>query len=409
MASISTPFIWRHRHQAWVFNTVTGAVTNVYNVDSNIKETNYTSQRITNSNPLWLKQVMLGQNASTAYRRYETSLNYLKEARARQDSKMSSVGWVPRSHYSNLSILRGLPPTLVTDATLRDQALARVKRRINNMTETYQSLIPLAELRELRGLVGSLTGVTTDTVKMIADLKRTKGRSLFSHVSKLWLTYSFGVRPMMADLKDLSNSIWTYLTSGDKKSKVTGTASKEWTSYNNSWNSTTGGYLMPARYRSMTRSELSYRFVGAWKFALRSSNDYSALAHFGVTPPALIPALWETTMFSWVADYFGTLGDFLEDQFVGHAGESVYFVENRLYRARTQTVVEHVFATSTAAQTITPRYNIPGGSQVERLEFERTPLSSLPSRIIRWKTMDEVGLNSISKLLNLSAVLLAKK
>lgn len=362
-----------------------------------------------NSNPLWLKKVMSGTDASTAYSRSETSCKYLRRALAISQLISPTYSNQPQLFVSDLTILRGLPDVNVTDSTLRDQALTRVKRRINNMTETYQSLIPLAELRELRGLVGSLTHMTTDTVKMIAELKRTKGKSLFSHVSKLWLTYSFGARPLMADIHDVSNSIWAYLTKGDiKKSKVSGKASKEWLS-RTTWQTTTGIGLMPARWMANKHSYLSYRFVGAWQFNLRSATDYSALAHFGVTPPALVPALWETTALSWVVDYFTTVGDFLEDQFVGHAGSSVYFVENRLYRSTSVGTVDHTIPASTATDKWSWKYNFPGGHETTRLEFSRTPLASLPSRILRWKTMDETGLNAVTKLLNLTAVALTRR
>lgn len=410
MPTYTVPFQWRHTHAPYRLDLATGRRYPGGIVNATVYENGgWQSVKTTNSNPLWLKKVLSGVDASTAYSRTETSCEYLRRALGISQLISPTYSNVPQIFVSDLQILRGLPDVNVTDATLRDQALKRVKRRINNMTETYQSLIPLAELRELRGLIGSFTQVTTDTVKMIAELKRTKGKSLFSHVSKLWLTYSFGVRPMMADMQDLSNSIWAYLTKGDiKKSKVSGKAKKEWVSMND-WQTTTGIGLMSARYRSSKQHYLSYRFVGAWNFNLRSDSDYSALAHFGVTPPALVPALWETTLLSWVVDYFTTVGDFLEDQFIGHAGQSVYFVENRMYRCIAVGDVDHTIPNSTATDKWSWKYNFPGGHKTTRFEFSRTPLASLPSRILRWKTMDETGLNAVTKLLNLAAVGLTRR
>lgn len=349
----------------------------------------------------------MGQDASTNYRRSSTSFalkpSHLKAWFYHPDYP----AWLSIDANIVDDLLWAGPigiPNKLEDSTLRDQALTRVKRRINNMTESYQSLIPLAELRELRGLVGSMTHVTTDTVKMIADLRRTKGRSLFTHVSKLWLTYSFGISPMMRDARDLSRSIWTYLTSGDKLDRVQGTASKTVSSLD-SGSGVTGGVNCPVKYTIATQSYLSYRFIGGWKFNLRSSNDYNALAHFGITPPALVPALWETTAFSWVADYFSTLGDFLEDQFVGHAGSPVYIVENRKSLVKTQCTHVHF----TTHPEIAILENTPGTCDMERWDFQRSLYSGLPSRILRWKTMDEMGLNGVTKLLNLAAVLMLQK
>jgi hypothetical protein len=209
---------------------------------------------------------------------------------------------------------------------------------------------------------------------------------------------------MMSDAKDLSNSIWTYLTSGDKMDRVQGTASKTWVTSSNG-DAVTGGVNCPVRYALDLEAYLSYRFIGGWKFNLRSSNDYSALAHFGVTPAALVPALWETTAFSWIVDYFTTVGDFLEDQFIGHAGSPVYVIENRKSLVRATCETSHY----TTDPWTTILEDNPGGSSIVRWDFERTPYSGLPSRILRWKTMDEVGLNGVTKLLNLTAVLLSRK
>lgn len=362
--------------------------------------------RTGSKNPRWKEQIVKGSDASTYYRRSSTDYDLdAADVEAWYYDNPAPNPVVSRTIRST-KLWKGDTnvPNKLEDSVLRDQALARVKRRINNLTESYQALIPLAELRELRGLVGSISSMTMDTLNAIGDLKRTKGRSLFSHVSKVWLTYSFGVRPLMSDIKDVSNSIWTYLTSGDKNDRVTGTASKTWLA---SWNgqSVTGGYLTPIKYVTSARYELSYRFVGGWKFNLRSSTDYNALAHFGITPPALVPALWETTAFSWVVDYFTTVGDFLEDQFVGQAGSPVYVVENRKSLVRQQCFFEHYSSSSKVKIT----RNKPGTSLVERWDFERTPYIGLPSRSLRWKTMDEMGLHGVTKLLNLAAVVLSHK
>lgn len=353
-----------------------------------------------NKNPKWRDQLKAGVDASTYYIRIGADvaqLPLLGEARA-----YGSYPFDGRIVWSSSAIAHH-PPLLANDATTRDQALARVKRKIASIEESYQALIPLAELREARGLIRQMIDISSDTIKAIANLKRSKGRSLLKYVQERWLIYSFGISPMMADLQGLSASMWAYLTKGDARDRVQGTARKEWLD-NRHGDSITGLGAFPIRYGSQARHVLSYRFAAGWKFNIRSSNDYTAARHFGISPPAIIPALWETLAFSWMADYFGTIGDWLEDVFVGSAGTSMYVVENRKYQYRS--VATYELYPNGAEQYLTRHRR--GICEFTYWQFERTPLAALPSRSLRFKTLDEIGLHSLTKLLNLIALVRAR-
>ena len=136
---------------------------------------------------------------------------------------------------------------------------------------------------------------------------------------------------------------------------------------------------------------------------LRSSADYSAVDHFKIGLPALIPTFWELVPYSWIVDYFTTVGDFLEDTFIATPANSVYLLENRKYRASGLNYMQH---------TVSGGYEIlserKGTANWSYYEFERKVLSTLPHRILRLKTIDEVGKHSLTKLLNLTSLFGAK-
>lgn len=347
------------------------------------------------SRPDWRDKLQKGQDASNYYFRSGTS--YV-------GSPAYGYAWTPAANIRENGYIGWygmIPARQPSDNALSDLALARVKRKIASLEDSYQALIPLAELREARGLFRQMVDYTLDMVKAVAELKRTKGKSLFRFAQDRWLIYSFGISPMMADLKGLGESMWAFLTKGDVRDRVTGSAGRNWvTSSSDQTGSITGLYGAPLVAASEAQHVLKYRYIAGWKFLIRSSNDYSALRHFGVTPAAIIPALWETLAYSWVVDYFTTAGDWLEDVFVGSAGSSMYVVQNRSYKYTSI----GTFVCRPWPGTTMLGVNRHGVVRLEHFQFERTPLGALPPRLLRFKSVDEVGKHALTKLLNLASL-----
>lgn len=351
-------------------------------------------------NPDYKVQISKKQDASTYYYR-------------------SDATWrIPRASSQSLRVVSGLPPLYVSsdsswmpnwngsnsfpssDSTTRDIALKRIKKKIASMESGYQAMIPLIELRELKTTIRQATNLTSDVIKALIQAKRTGGRSVVKQVQKIWLGYSFAVSPMMADIKGLTEAIQKFLGDWSAADHVTGSASKVW--FDSYVDSTTGDSACTLHGTHSAVHRLSYKFIAGWQFFVQSNNTYAALNNFGLTPSALPSVLWEITAFSWVADYFGTVGDYLEDNFSGSAGNSVYVVENRRYEFESNAYIEYKLDNPSAYVQQNKRIGIGG---IKYFEFERIPQSVLPSRTLRWKTRDEIGKGAIYKLLNLAALL----
>jgi hypothetical protein len=288
---------------------------------------------------------------------------------------------------------------VTTDPTVSDQALTRFKRKLASHSGAYNGLLPLAELRDLRSTISQAANLTETLLKTLLDIKRTRGASAFRYAADAWLGYNFGIAPTIADAQQAAKAVSEFLLRQDHTVRLSSGASRTWiTGRKSAGNSgTVGASVSNHAYEENT---ISYRYTGGFNFTLRSSNDYSAIDHFGLKLPSLIPTAWALVPFSWVFDYFGTVGAYLDDVFIATPGNLQYLNVTRKFQSIGKVRVWHV---PDAGVSITQREDT--GTQ-EYTEFERTPLTALPHRILRLKTADEVGLYGINKILNLASILI---
>lgn len=354
--------------------------------------------RTTASNPHWRDKILAGQDASLPY-----SLRQLLDWKVKRTSLVCSKLPLFELCTSDMMYAGSTSiPVNVTDEVLRDQALTRLKRKLQNEVKSFEALVPLAEARDLSRTVRSATSLTTDLVKTLLEIKRTRGASAARYASKAWLTYGFGIRPILSDIQSLNAAITSYLNRSDRVIRLVGGASKTWVS-----EITNGGVTFnrfaSASARTVIEHTLSYRYVSGFNLPLKSSNSYGAHQQFGTDLPSLVPALWEATAFSWIADYFGTVGEYLSDTFESPPGYPRYVTLNRLYIAKLNCSITPVFF-DLPVQVIS---RTDGSATGTYLEFDRTviPGTTLPRRLLRFKTADEIGYFGVTKLLNLASLL----
>lgn len=355
---------------------------------------------VRSSDPNWRVKIANKTNASLPYKR-TTSGAVVPLLTC--ETETNGVGW----RITGRSSSRYLGPTLTnfpsSDSTVADIALSRLKKKIASHRGDMNAMIPLAELRELRSTISGVADLASDLLNTLITIRRTKGRSAFKYASQAWLTYGFGISPLVADAKAGAQSISDFLLRTDHVARLTGEASRDWFSrlVETDYTSTYGANIDAT---ANIHHKLSYRYTGAFNFNLKSSTDYGALQHFQVGLPALVPLFWELTAFSWVVDYFSTVGDFLEDVFVLTPTTSLYLNETRLYRAESLTSLKHKPVGNSKIVTCRD-----GQASWYYSEFERSVLSTLPHRVLRIKTLDEVGGKALNKMLNLASVFISMK
>jgi len=361
-------------------------------------------KRVTNSNPNWRQVIARGGNAATPY---ERSSVLKSKAMRIAGSSFTPPGnlVVGTRHYGRGSSRQQLllDPSqfhyAAEDTDLRDQALARLKRKMSKHAGQKNLAVPLVELRELRGLIRGTAELTMRLVLDLLLIKRTRGKSAFSYASDAWLTWSFGVAPMLSDTEEIIEAIGTYLDKNDHSARLTGTASSVW-KQTASAKGVNGIFNAPLSWHADIIHELSYRYIAGFDFNLSSANNYGIMEQFGLRLGSLPSVLWELTPYSWVFDYFTTIGAYLEDTFETDPSVTRYVVLDRYYTCNAQILGSYVANKG----TVVTQQNCKPGMHSYR-SLIRTTSATLPTRALRFKSVDEIGKNAVNKLLNLTSLL----
>lgn len=289
------------------------------------------------------------------------------------------------------------------DASTKDLALKRIKKKISDNVGFYNAVVPVVELRELRSGITSMFESAADVYnKLHARLvqRRIVGKSYKAAIADVWLQWSFGIKPLLSDIRKANDAISQFLTKSDHivrlqgGSSITRTKSDEFPNYQ-------GLQGFSITYKSAGFERLFYKYVGAFDLKVKSSNDYSGSSTFGIEPSSVISTLYELTPYSWLVDYFTSLGDYLDDTFEVPSGATLYLSLTRTHIRALELSASYkaVFPSqvSLLSQKVSPGFHGYRGVFRERLP-------SLPHLSLRIKTADEIGKNAGNKLANLVSV-----
>lgn len=389
----------------------------VHQIDSGQMKSSLMDVKQVNDVPDWKLKIVKRQDATGSYFRRAISSNI-------PNMVISSTG---RSKSGNFSFKTNcfnrdtIDPTSYvdesTDPVLRDQALTRLKNRINGRSSQINSLIPLVELRELRATIKSVAYASVDIMKALIEIKRSKGKSAYKYASHAWLTWSFGISPTIAEANSIIESIDAFIMRSTSEAvRDSGSATKKWITSTNVGTATPYGATAAWNVRCV--HELGYRFTCGYIPALKPGNNYNVGEHFGLNFGSMVPALWELTPFSWVFDYFSTMGAFLEDTFVSSSTNTFFVSETRRYSCNG--VTSYRLTPSTAFDQFVERSG--RGQTFQVVTLWRTNQPSLPRRSLRFNTLKEIsgvgpeGIESFSdvekaikRVLNLGSVLVGGK
>lgn len=353
-----------------------------------------------NKNPNWRTTIARHGDASSAYSRTEqTYLQHFRTARSfgypvAGSKSITAEGWNTALLYFDPSIYwqQG------GDADLQDLALARLKRKVNDQSAQVNALVPIVELRDLRGTIASLMNATSAVLQSVILAKKTHGKSAAKTVANLWLTWSFGIKPMVSDIQAISNAINDLVNGHEKNVVLHGSAKKDWLSEKKL--TAPGPFMTSWSGAAQFAHVLSYRYTAGLGINLRSSNNYGVQTQLGLNLQGIPSVLWELTAFSWVVDYFSTVGAYLDDTFSTDANTCRYVVLNKRYTmdmyldGETKQIVSYAWPTAQQNRIGLYKANI----------FTRSVLGSIPNRALRFKSVDEIAKNAGNKLANLISV-----
>jgi hypothetical protein len=347
-------------------------------------------------NPGWRVTIAKGGDASSNYSRTKYAIKPTHYTIVSEDVNYYSQGY---------GTVTGATLVQENDTTVIDSmAIARLRNRLQGKVGNAQLAAPIAEGREIGRLVRQINGLGMSTLKAMLAAKKTKGKSAAKQLGDAWLGFGFGVNPLLKDIQSSADAILHYITRNDSRIVIRGTADQV---YHSGLKHTSSSEFVSAHcsiaHQSRAEHKQSIRYTAGIDLKVRAGGNYGVTDHLGLKISDLPSTLWELTAFSWVADYFGTVGDWLEDTFYTVPGNVIYV--NKSYKYQCDTVGMPVVFTTAGAQA-----SLSGSPFVLRYtRFTRTKYAPvLPVRPLRIKTLDEVAVSGTTKLLNLASVLIGR-
>jgi hypothetical protein len=279
---------------------------------------------------------------------------------------------------------------------VRNEALSKYRNKLADSSGAFQALIPLAEAKELRGLVNTMADSVPGMLHAITDIRRGKVRDAFKYASDKWLAWSFGFSPLMSDASSVALAIAKRI---EPTPYVKIRASSERTQMIELTNPSDEG--VGAYSRSFTQGSIiqtcKVTYTGTYKVGISAGVNYeSAAKQFGITIPHLFPLAWELVPYSFVIDYFTNIGDVINDTFIaGPTATSLMTSEkNVCLTHKTRRIVP------------TSGFAVNGDISDESYEsgsFTRALLATLPSRTFQFESFGSIG--KIKRVINLASIL----
>lgn len=359
--------------------------------------------------PNYRQKILLGQEAGSNYSCDLYFVNKVKLSEFRygnsnygcNDKQGIHEEWCRASSMQGTNFLKQY-----SDSALDNIAISKIRNFANKADAHANVIVPLVELRDLHATVKGVSQATSVMLTTMLDLTKAikHPKELVKYASDAWLTYSFGVKPMLSDASQIAQSI---AATGQLplRSNVSAKSTKTWhgTSIDTARSI---GWISNASYKRRHVMELTYRYTYGLSSLRKSANNYTAISdlnnHLGLRVESFIPAIWELIPYSWLIDYFVNIGDCLEDRFT--ASPSVrYGCKSVLYRETVTSEAQNVLAPPAP-----PGYqdlSNPGGYELEHVHYVRTVSSSLPVRSFGFNTFSTIGSYAPNKLLNLISIL----
>ena len=354
----------------------------------------------------WKVKVSRKQDATNPYE--ATSYKVGKVA----SHTVYSSGFSPSGPYTQSSWIyasRRYPFSAVTKLRpeIDDMTVKQFKSKLNrNEIGKFNALVPIAEFKDLHsscvGLVNSATRVARQVLGK-SYAKKLSPMSFLSFTADAWLQWSFGISPILSDIKKANAAISAFITRQDKTISIDAIGKTEWVGRESDdpWNMYYGmDHILITRGYHLYET----RLAGGYDVKLTNSFDYTASEWFGVSWQGVAEVLYELTPYSWLLDYFTTIGDVISDDPV--------VTETPTWLYRTTQVTSRYMSDFECRQwnnqgpfRVRIDKEIKTQGSAEAHYIKRTKLATLPPLTLRLKTFQEMERFGESKLANILSVL----
>jgi len=272
-------------------------------------------------NPQWRSQVKRGVSAGTAangsYRDHRTGGGFAYISYGTPGNKKG------KRDYREVSGVLANPPILATSPNSYSLTAAEKQARLKFM----------AKYRAVRTAFqgGTFLGELGQTVRMIASPLRSLRSGIddfYSHAKKharkyrdvnavnkaiagTWLEYSYGARPLIADIQDGLRLLDAHPADYRKVITATADVDQEVQSWTGSF---TYGYLKYT-YNLLQVGKSSVRYKGAVSAKMERAPSFAEQA--GINLSNFVPTVWNLIPYSFLVDYFTNVGGVLDAASLG--------------------------------------------------------------------------------------------
>lgn len=172
--------------------------------------------------------------------------------------------------------------------------IRRPGRAIRRLIDTYVTDARRRARRVRRGRPADNPVYISDANKVISDT---------------WLEYSFGLRPLMSDVRDGANALKRLASEPHEYIKVRAQEEEEKAVFDD-FSSFTRELHPFIVYRINRRMKVGYsvRIIGEVKCEVSSPLTMSSEV-LGFSPESFVPTVWELIPYSFLVDYFSNIGD----------------------------------------------------------------------------------------------------
>jgi hypothetical protein len=185
--------------------------------------------------------------------------------------------------------------------------------------QDLNGLVALGELgqtlkmihRSARSIRNGLTSYLTDVDKSVRRNKNRKNRKdrIMTEASDLWLEYSFGWKPLYADIDDGCKALANTLYAVRDRKFVSAIAEDRVITAGTPLNYIISGNVINYLLRERRRYYVSVRYYG---LVGAPQKDVFSYSRSGLTSSEFIPTIWELIPYSFLVDYFSNVGEIIQ-------------------------------------------------------------------------------------------------
>jgi len=209
-------------------------------------------------------------------------------------------------------------PVTSLSSAADNKARSRLLSRYLEIRNTWRGGNFLAEIRETIHMIKHpLDSIYRRSWDYVGKLNRLRNVSkqrdfdLLKHLSDLWLSYIFGIKPLADDVSDGLTALRKVLGPYKRDTKfIKASATDRSGSVTHKEGENVGLYVFPVSFDTVKTTVSTVKYYG--ELRARPSQTEAAIEQFGVTPFDAIPAVWEAVPFSFVVDYFANVAEVLD-------------------------------------------------------------------------------------------------